>query len=358
MLLGCHCNCVLPKVTIIFRLSWFLRGIIVIFVKTIQLLYFYFPLMKKIIFLILLSICYACSNDNYQSSEDDQPKYINIKLNVIPENIDMTYEPLRSEDTDNIYAINIYQLNPNTNKYDYYCCGVFDNANNISISFQKGYKYKIHAAMFVDYFDQYNFTIDNNEQQTTQRLTNATNSFQYNASYIYDLDYNFYLLANEDYTRAIRPNIDSYHSVKEGYEPTENSRLEMTLKRSAFGFSVNVEGLKEGEISGYLRTQKYYNYVQPEFSIIYPNKLYDEIYTMLNPLKEFDTMDVVINYTSSNGEVTELIREENFTFNKNVRTIFNIKINTAPDSNFNTNISLNIDTSDFTESTSNYNCTI
>ena len=270
----------------------------------------------------------------------------------------MSYEPLRSASEDKTFAINVYQMNPNTNNYEYYCCGVFDNADNLSISFQKGYKYKLHIAMFIDYFNHYNFTIDNNKQQSSTRLTSASNSFQYESSYIYDLDCNYYLLADKEYTRAIRPIIDSFHAIKEDYEPLENESLSVTLKRSSFGIGVNIEGMDEGTINATLRTQKYYNYAQPEFNITYPNNTYSEIFTMFNPFSEFDTMDICIKYTNSNGEITELINEENFKFSKNVRTIFNIKINKNNDINTNSNISINIDNTEFTETTHNYNCSV
>lgn len=315
--------------------------------------------MKKYqFFYLLLAICSACNNMEFQENKDNNHQHLNIKLNVQTENVDMSYEPLRSASEDKTFAINVYQMNPNTNNYEYYCCGVFDNADNLSISFQKGYKYKLHIAMFIDYFNHYNFTIDNNKQQSSTRLTSASNSFQYESSYIYDLDCNYYLLADKEYTRAIRPNIDSFHAIKEDYEPLENESLSVTLKRSSFGIGVNIEGMDEGTINATLRTQKYYNYAQPEFNITYPNNTYSEIFTMFNPFSEFDTMDICIKYTNSNGEITELINEENFKFSKNVRTIFNIKINKNNDINTNSNISINIDNTEFTETTHNYNCSV
>ena len=313
--------------------------------------------MRKFLLLSLL-LCVACNKADHQETEDNKPQYINIKLNVNSESVDMAYEPLRSSAEDRTYAINVYQLNTNTNTYDYYCCGVFDNANNLSISFQKGCKYKLHIAMFVNYFNQYNYIIDNYKQQTQTRLTAASNSFQYESSNIYDLENNCYLLANEEYTRSIRPNIDSFHAIKEDYEPIENGTLNITLKRSSFGIGINIEGMEEGYINATLRTQKYYNYSQPEINITYPNNTYSGIYTMLNPFDEYDTMDLCIKYANANGETIELIKENGFKFNKNVRTIFNIKLNKNIDQSSNSNISINIDKTDFTETTHNYNCTI
>ncbi len=315
--------------------------------------------MKKSLFITLLLIANcACSKIENQGSEDNKSQYVNVKLNVIQESIDMSYEPLRSTTEERTYAINVYQLNPNTNAYEYYCCGVFDNVNNLSISFQKGYKYKLHTAMFVNYFDQYNFNIDNNLQQEIIRLSYAPNTFYYDTSFIYDLDYNYYLLADKEYSRAIRPNIDSFHSIKEGYEPSDNDTLNITLKRSSFGVTINVNGLEGGSINTTLRTQKYYNYIQPEINITYPDNTYSGIYTMLNPLDDFDTMDVNIIYTNEDGETTVLVREDAFKFSKNVRTIFNINLNKNTDNSSNANISINIDSTAFTDTTHEYNCTV
>ena len=271
----------------------------------------------------------------------------------------MSYEPLRSTTEERTYAINVYQLNPNTNAYEHYCCGVFDNANNLSISLKKGYKYKLHAAMYVNYFDQYNFNIENNQQQEMIRLSYAPNTFYYDTSFIYNLDYNYYLLADEEHTLyAIRPDIDSFHAIEEGYEPSDNDTLNITLKRSSFGVTINVKGLEEGNINATLHTQKYYNYIQPEINITYPDNTYSGIYTMLNPLDEFDTMNVNIQYTNENGETTVLVSEDAFKFNKNVRTIFNININKNTDNGTNANISFNIDSTTFTDSIHEYNCTV
>ena len=315
--------------------------------------------MKKILFITLLTVvCFSCNKVDLPDNEDSNSQYINIKLNVKQESVDMSHEPLRSTTNDRTYAINVYQMNPNTDTYEYYCCGVFDNADDLSISFQKGYKYKLHIAMFINYFNHYSFSIDNHKQQSTTKLTSASNSFQYESSSIYDLEYNYYgSVNNETYLRAIRPNVDSFHAIKEGYEPTENNSLNITLKRSSFGITVNVEGMEEGSINTTLRTQNYYNYIQPEFNINYPDNTYSEIYTMLNPISESDTMNVSIKYTNANGETTELIKDI-FTFNRNVRTIFNIKINKNNDTNTDSDISINIDNAEFTETTYNYNCYI
>lgn len=315
--------------------------------------------MRKSIFITLLLIANcACSKIENQGSNNNKSQYINIKLNVIQESIDTSYEPLRSTTEERTYAINVYQLNPNTNAYEHYCCGVFDNANNLSISLKKDYKYKLHAAMYVNYFDQYNFNIENNQQQEKIRLSYAPNTFYYDTSYIYDLAYNYYLLADEEHTRAIRPNIDSFHAIEEGYEPSNNETLNITLKRCSFGVTINVRGLEEGSINTTLRTQKYYNYIQPEINITYPDNTFSGIYTMLNPLDEFDSMDVNIRYTNENGEKTILVSEDAFKFSKNVRTIFNININKNTDNNTNANISFNIDSTTFTDSTYEYNCTV
>ena len=47
-----------------------------------------------------------------------------------------------------------------------------------------------------------------------------------------------------------------------------------------------------------------------------------------------------------------------FKFNKNVRTIFNININKNTDNGTNANISFNIDSTTFTDSIHEYNCTV
>lgn len=318
--------------------------------------------MKKLLVIGLFSLIMGgCSEEKEKTDYQPEPEYITVGLNIDSE-IEIEESPLASISNADIYAINIYQKNTNTNQYVAYAYGIFDNIDNLSAKLELGGQYKIKASLFVGGFSK----LDHLNVDHYGKVSTPMNAFAYSKeSLIYELDYPVYHLDNSVIS-YMYPNMDSYHGQVVDYTPSESdNNISLYLYRGAFGLEIKVEGMTEGKLSVRLYDGKSYNYRFPEFDIVYPSAGSSGIYTFKSPFEITpqtaenyrESLNVTINYTDSKSNTTALI-DETMSFARNVRKTINLKLKKDPSSEFTPGLSVSKEESIMKDEELSFECTL
>ena len=212
--------------------------------------------MKKLAFLvafaaIVAGVMVACSQKDPMPNAEQE--YYTVSLGWEGEILDVWYEPLRSNSTDDLYGIQVYQApdieleEGESTTWTPYAYGLFDNADDITIQLLKGYKYKFVATMVVDgqnkirkdhmgyYWAPFSLNGSSNEAE-------LTNNFDYQSSVFFSgLGRGLSNQAGNKFYEHY--NTERFYGELEDYIPGSNGdKAKIKMKRTSFGAKFIAKG--------------------------------------------------------------------------------------------------------------------
>ncbi len=219
--------------------------------------------MKKLAFLvafaaIVAGVMVACSQKDPMPNAEQE--YYTVSLDWEGEILDVWYEPMRANSTDDLYGIQVYQApdieleEGKSTTWTRYAYGLFDNADDITIQLLKGYKYKFVATMVVDgknKVEHHTYTDGVGYSQPFYRsgastATRISNKFDYQST-IYFMNElrtgNTYLHGVSGSSSFSHPNTERFYGELEDYVPGSNGdKAKIKMKRTSFGAKFIAKG--------------------------------------------------------------------------------------------------------------------
>lgn len=169
-----------------------------------------------------------------ETPETPSAEYYTVSLGFGGE-IEVGYEPLRSAENNDLYAINVYSAPANvegTPSWTNYACGLFDDPSNIKIDLLVGYQYKIKAKMYTNGINEVIYW--------NYPFSNATlGKFTYGLKLIDPFDTG-YIYINNHY--CYRPNVETFYGELEGYTPSYNGKATIDMGRTSYGAKFVAQG--------------------------------------------------------------------------------------------------------------------
>ena len=205
--------------------------------------------MKKSIILLISTILVLLTSCNKGiEPEIDSNATCEISLNFVGE-ISTTITPLtKSINSADLLGIQVYKINNGSeSKFAY---GLFDDASNIKLHMQKGFKYRIVATVLKNgksllYKSSSGYYYPFNRGSSN---TNITNSFIYSTSSYFDY-LGSGMIENTGYDYVKYPEALRYYAEVLNYSPVENGSLPIELKHTGFGIKYKVKGLTDGTLA-------------------------------------------------------------------------------------------------------------
>ncbi|MBO7312871.1 MAG: hypothetical protein J6U48_01440 [Alistipes sp.] len=171
-----------------------------------------------------------------ETPETPSAEYYTVALGFGGE-IEIGYEPMRSAENNDLYAINVYSAPANvegTPSWTNYACGLFDDPSNIKIDLLVGYQYKIKAKMYTNGINEVRYQI--------YPFSNATlGKFTYGLNLIDSFDHG-YIYINNPYDNYYRPNVETFYGELEGYTPSYNGKATIDMGRISYGAKFVAQG--------------------------------------------------------------------------------------------------------------------
>lgn len=213
--------------------------------------------LKLFILFAIVGLC-SCSND-LDIAESVADKQDGIEVPII-----FSGEIQQSEDimtraansTNDLLGIQIYRRTAgSTGSWSAFAYGLYDHLDNLSVYLQMGYEYKAVATLVKngkevlfnrggDYSYDYPFYMSPiNRVRTSNKLAIET---IYSMSYLANVRTT---LAGSSSAVSQYPQVDRLYGEVEGITLTNNTAINLALKRVSFGLSCSVNGLEEGTLS-------------------------------------------------------------------------------------------------------------
>ena len=295
--------------------------------------------MKKLAFLvafvaIVAGVMVACSQKDPMPNAKQE--YYTISLGWEGEILDVWYEPLRSNSTDDLYGIQVYQApdveleEGKSTTWTPYARGLFDNADDITIQLLKGYKYKFVATMVVDGKNKLSVysTGDEGIQYSSPFWgLFLTNVFVFHHYDITSLDDGRSTLrGGESYNY---PNTERFYGELEDYIPGSNGdKAKIKMKRTSFGAKFIAKGKLAK--SGTLEVQIVGN---PKMDLVLSNSenQISDIFTFSNVKAAWadnqykETIAVTFKWIRTDGTTLPL-GTHNVTYKRNATTVVQVNI--------------------------------
>ncbi len=209
--------------------------------------------MRKILYLIVwissLSILLlSCSKDETEDNKkpnDDDNNMVTVSLGLIGDILEVEETPLsKAIETADIYGVQIYSSPKDEDNYQPYGSGIFIDKSKMQIKLFKDRKYKFEMTVFPD----------GGYEVNTDGIKCAKTGIRppFNTYYITDsIGYEEYELGqlsessvgiegDDGYYKWNRPAIDRYYGKLIDYIPTENSTVNIDLKRVVSGLTFKI----------------------------------------------------------------------------------------------------------------------
>ena len=209
-------------------------------------------------FLISLFVS-SCSKENLSSpAEDTSDEYVEVALNCTGEIIDMGQTPLSRAGGDDLYYIQIFEIDESDYNEPFrpYIHGLFDyNPSGVKIELKGGNTYMFIANMVEN---GKNLIYSEDTYYYAPFLCPLTNSFVEERSFPILAEYNDTYSAwlgvadirNENYDymgRYYTPTVPRYFGYTE-YVARENSSVQINMIKTYFGLDIVSEGFKESDV--------------------------------------------------------------------------------------------------------------
>lgn len=209
--------------------------------------------MRKILYLIVwissLSILLlSCSKDETEDNKkpnDDDNNMVTVSLGLTGDILEVEETPLsKAIETADIYGVQIYSSPKDEDNYQPYGSGIFIDKSKMQIKLFKDRKYKFEMTVFPD----------GGYEVNTDGIKCAKTGIRppFNTYYITDsIGYEEYELGqlsessvgiegDDGYYKWNRPAIDRYYGKLIDYIPTENSTVNIDLKRVVSGLTFKI----------------------------------------------------------------------------------------------------------------------
>lgn len=266
----------------------------------------------------------SCSNnddDTFNSNSSEETVTVSFALQG---NFTEISEELLTRSTEiPSLQIQVHQLNINTNKYEPYAYGTFDNTSNITITLKKNTKYNFTVCLYYDYIDKYIFSLEENPKADIGII----NSFVYSNKILHisrsGTAASPVSRSTLNYAHNMIP-CKSFHGILTEYIPDGNN-IVINMLNTTVGLDVIVDGMTEGKIEN-----KNKNMGSIPFTIEYPNNKYSTICTNYSDavfLLDHFYSTLSISYYNSKEEETVIINEDIVMQINHKKTI---KINLSP----------------------------
>ena len=291
--------------------------------------------MKKSAFLvafaaIVAGVMVACSQKGPMPNAEQE--YYTISLGWEGEILDVWYEPLRSNSTDDLYGIQVYQApdveleEGKSTTWTPYALGVFDNADDITIQLLKGYKYKFVATMVVDGKKKlYNgglnylpFTLSH-----SNLILVKTNRFALAAEYLNAIENSTSKL--KDGATYHRPNTERFYGELEDYIPGSNGdKVKIKMMRTSFGakFIANSELIKNGSLEVLMTDAPKMELFGGQISDIFT---FSDIKAAWADDEYTETIAVTFNWIRTDS-TTQSLGTHDVTYKRNATTVVRVNI--------------------------------
>lgn len=280
--------------------------------------------MEKVLNLItwcVLFSLFSCSKEN-DELEINEDEYVTVPICLSGEYTE-TDVPLREDDNkQEVYAVQIYEMNENTSQYTAYAYGIFDNPNKIIAKLKRNKRYQFYIAIYYNYFEQYAFKLN----YDSDLITNPTNSFIQSEYILAPLHGGISapFVEKESSQKVKVIETESFYGNLTDYSPESNQSCSIYLYKTSIGLEVTVEGLTSGTITTENSASDFI------FSIQAPNSQFKGIFTHADAidLKEYIKIFMRVYYIDNNGEKTEIISDY-FDFYRNHCKRIKIKLNSS-----------------------------
>ena len=299
--------------------------------------------MKKLAFLvafaaIVAGVMVACSQKDPMPNAEQE--YYTVSLDWEGEILDVWYEPLRSNSTDDLYGIQVYQApdieleEGKSTTWTRYAYGLFDNADDITIQLLKGYKYKFVATMVVDgknkvHNGPHSSGVGYSYPFHTGRgiSTLLSNKFDYHSTFGLGLDSGYTNLQYGGYVN--HPNTERFYGELEDYIPGSNGdKAKIKMKRTSFGAKFIAKGklAKSGTLQVQMTSAP-----KMELALTNSDNQISDIFTFAdikaawadNQYKE--TIAVTFNWIRTDGTTLPLGTHD-VTYKRNATTVVQVNI--------------------------------
>lgn len=280
----------------------------------------------------------SCSKDEIGNPNEENDYYI-VQLGWSGDILDIFEEPLTRASGNDLYGIQVYSCPDveGSTTYIPYAYGLFDDIDGITIKLLAGYKYKFESTMIVDgknklYSSPSNSNSFNSPFDVGNLPTAITNCFNFSSTTNMYPSRSFIQLKGGGIFHI--PNVERYYGVTAGYKPSENSKVDIDMKRVSFGAKFVAQGKFKQE-GGEIKIQI------PDAPVAYitysaenNEHKYEDIYSFkdvvgaYNAAKDNDyvvEMEVNLSWTKANG-VTVPFGDYKVKFRRNKKTVINIKV--------------------------------
>ena len=233
--------------------------------------------LRVIVPCIICLLFVSCDLDNELPMSTEE--MVDISLDFSGDYIDISDMPLTRGNTPQAYyAVKVMSLNPNTNNYEVYATGIFDNTDDMVVKLSTSKQYKFAVALLYDYLENYSFGSDE-----------VTNEFDYTDPYPARVIHGGYSSPFKDKNgyECSSAMIDSYYGFLNNYAPKSDGICTIDMKRVTVGLEIEVEGLTKGHVSVW----------SPVDIDLTPDSPYADI--LLTSNKMFNIYDEKINDTAS-----------------------------------------------------------
>lgn len=199
--------------------------------------------MKKIFNLIVwissLSILLlSCTNDETENDKkpgDDDNNMVTVSLGAAGDILEVEETPLaKAKEAADVYGVQIYSSPKDEDNYKPYGYGLFSDKNKMQVELFKDRKYRFEMTLFPD--NGINGHIRLIEGSMT-RLT-TTDSIVYTENDSLEVN-------RSPYWHDYFTDNNRYYGKTTDYIPTENTRVDIDLKRVVAGLTFHIKGLTE-----------------------------------------------------------------------------------------------------------------
>lgn len=299
---------------------------------------------KTILATLAMMLCLSCSQTDLPQTDEPQGEKYEVNLDI--DDFDVSVET-RAASNKTIYGINVYyDKEKDGNQNDFYAYGLFDSQSNMSITLIGGYKYKFVCSIVRDaddwlYYGAYgsnNFSgYARPFQLSSSSSTAVQNKFLIGTSapgYLSGLGSGTAVIQNGSSYKdsGAYPSLERYYGEYADYEPVENGKVIIPVKKTFFGNKLIVNGVSGGTVSVTCTIGGTNVWSKSGITTNYEGNgsiySYSDVYNCWKTEPNL-TGTVSFSYDSERGSWWDLSGSKQMTFKRNVMTT--ITINLTPD---------------------------
>lgn len=258
-----------------------------------------------------------------------------IESNLIEVGFNLNYDisiyegPITRTNTPTpVYAIDVNEINPNTGAASDYAYGFFSDLSKAKVLLDKSKTYNITAALYFDYFNNYDFYATRNDGSGYIIYREPNEEFEYvTTGWFYGVTAWHY--GSSYYTSDII-DCDSHYGKLLNYSPTQETPCSIDLTRISTAIGVEFENFTTGTVSCTLNS--YHDNTELKYTLN-PGESLSQIFTigdMVN--KESADFRFFVTYYPESGDPVDLISEY-ATFTRGRKTNYLIKFKTNTNNN-------------------------